>query len=175
MNTPLIEPSPLALRIARALWPDGAPHVTYCFNEPKSREAAMEADRIVLARRIETVIAGEPGHVDPRDERIKRMSDALKVLLLAEFGNLDHPQISQSRMWENARLALQAFAVEHDPVDPRDIEIQRLRGGLVELEKELQLQQRIEFGEPRCGRSETFGELSATVAALLNPPKEGSQ
>jgi hypothetical protein len=32
---------------------------------------------------------------------------ALKAVVLAEFGNLEHPSISGSRLWKNARAALQ--------------------------------------------------------------------
>lgn len=76
-NTPTNQdkatPSELALKIALALYPNGLPNVSYCWDTPEKNEASRQADRNWKALEIDRVL-------QPEHAALKAVAEASEAL-----------------------------------------------------------------------------------------------
>lgn len=62
------KPSDMALAIAKALYPDGLPNVSYCWDTPEKNEQCKQSHRDDKARIIDSVLLATPTQ-PARDEK----------------------------------------------------------------------------------------------------------
>lgn len=87
-------PSVPALRAAKLIWPNGAPHVAYCWDDEAKNEASKQRDRDRLATRIE-----QGTNLPALVEALRDCADAIHDLPPGQSEKV-------AAAWDKARLIL---------------------------------------------------------------------